>query len=530
VIRFSCPKCQTLLETADQGAGGQLTCPKCDALLQVPLPPPAKTVLGTLLPAGPAARRDTDLMTAPEPGTPGSPAASGRTRPAPPVRNPAPKSAVVCPSCGLRLKVKGNLAGRTAYCPGCGQQLSGPARQGGRASLEQPERPEHSWAGAVFAVLALGIGIVAVPVTVAFDQRSGAALAGPGLLVGFFGMFAAVLRGRGAGFGLSLAGTVVCGSVLLAALGLFGGGTTADDRRAGVGTARPADDDNKVGQEQPAPGKGKPPAKPDPRPGPEDRGLGPKLAKLVRDLKSERSADRIRAAEQLGKLKEEAKPAARALCEAATASEESVRQAALEALEKVHPRLYKPVSTLLVDNDAGNHLQAALDIKGMGEDGRAATPVVHAHLRRYRRPGDEGMFWRGGGELILGDMAALRAIAPDEPNTVKVMIELTTYEGQLYQGGQVRAAAATALGDLATRQPDRRDEIVKALVAATQYRPNYGNEWTEQPAMIAAITALGQIGPYASEAVPALRKLNLNPQRPIREAASAALEKIEPQR
>jgi len=50
VIRFACPKCKTLLETADQSAGGQLACPKCATLLRVPLPPPTRTVLGTLLP------------------------------------------------------------------------------------------------------------------------------------------------------------------------------------------------------------------------------------------------------------------------------------------------------------------------------------------------------------------------------------------------------------------------------------------------------------------------------------------------
>jgi HEAT repeat protein len=373
------------------------------------------------------------------------------------------------------------------------------------------------------------MGVAAMPSALALHEHLGPVLAGLGLLLGVVGMFTAVLRGRGTGFGLSLAGTAVCGSVLIAAVVLFGKGLLPHDRQAQTDAAKQDNGGGADKDEEPAPntGKGKPPPGTGSRPNSAD-GIGnKKVADLVRALRSERSADRIRAAEQLGKLREEAKSAARALCEAAATSEEAVRQAALEALERVHPALYKPVLTLLVDNDPSNQLLATRAIKDMGEVGKAATPVVHAHLRRNRGMTRNDALFQNNDDLILEDMAALRAIAPDEPDTLTVLMELTTYEGRFYQGGPIRAAAATALGELATRQPDRRQDIVKTLVAATQFRPKSGKEWGAQPTAIAAINALAMIGPHAKEAIPELKKLKLSSEMAIREAAAAALEKIE---
>ncbi len=194
-------------------------------------------------------------------------------------------------------------------------------------------------------------------------------------------MFTAVLRGRGLGFGLSLAGTAVCGSILLVAIVVpTGKGTSADDEHTRAETARQDDRDGVAGEKKP---RGERPGNQDTiKRGEEDE----KVAKLVRSLKSDQAADRIRAAEQLGKLKAEGKPAARALCEAAIDEDDSVRQAALEALEKVHPALYKPVSTLLVDSNAVNQISAAQTIGNMRAEGKAATPLLTAHLKRHIPP------------------------------------------------------------------------------------------------------------------------------------------------
>jgi hypothetical protein len=54
MIRYACPRCRTVLECPDQAAGSKHACPTCGQRLQVPLPPPNKTVLAPLvLPQGP---------------------------------------------------------------------------------------------------------------------------------------------------------------------------------------------------------------------------------------------------------------------------------------------------------------------------------------------------------------------------------------------------------------------------------------------------------------------------------------------
>ena len=49
MIRFSCPRCKSVLDSPDQQAGNKIECPKCQQRLQIPLPPRNKTVLGELV-------------------------------------------------------------------------------------------------------------------------------------------------------------------------------------------------------------------------------------------------------------------------------------------------------------------------------------------------------------------------------------------------------------------------------------------------------------------------------------------------
>ena len=49
VIRFQCPRCQATFEVPDSQGGYKTNCPKCSQRLQIPRPPPSKTVLAPLL-------------------------------------------------------------------------------------------------------------------------------------------------------------------------------------------------------------------------------------------------------------------------------------------------------------------------------------------------------------------------------------------------------------------------------------------------------------------------------------------------
>ena len=48
MIRYLCPKCRQLLTAKDAEAGAKLSCTQCGQRLQVPTPPPNKTMLGQL--------------------------------------------------------------------------------------------------------------------------------------------------------------------------------------------------------------------------------------------------------------------------------------------------------------------------------------------------------------------------------------------------------------------------------------------------------------------------------------------------
>jgi hypothetical protein len=77
MIRFACPRCKSVLESVDDKAGQKIACPKCQQRLQIPLPPPTRTILAPLVSSGPAPMA---IPLCPPPG-------------GPPQRSPAPQAA-----------------------------------------------------------------------------------------------------------------------------------------------------------------------------------------------------------------------------------------------------------------------------------------------------------------------------------------------------------------------------------------------------------------------------------------------------
>jgi HEAT repeat protein len=231
-------------------------------------------------------------------------------------------------------------------------------------------------------------------------------------------------------------------------------------------------------------------------------------------------------------LKERARPAARALCEATVDPSEAVRRAALEALEKVHPELYKRVVVLLVDANPHNHTQASGALRGMGKDAEAATPVLLAHLRLHSgppRPNQDTIFGLKYpyADSARADIGALAKLAPTDPEVIKLLMDLSEHlpANNPFYGGQVQLSAVEALREIGKNYPEQRKRIVPALIAAAGEEDRRRGFGAQQS--LAAIRALGDFGPDARAAVPALKKLKLHPEDAIRQAASSALEKIE---
>jgi hypothetical protein len=159
-----------------------------------------------------------------------------------------------------------------------------------------------------------------------------------------------------------------------------------------------------------------------------------------------------------------------------------------------------------------------------------------------------------GESLMVADVDALARTALDDPRVVNVFIEFTKFVEGFGGGREVRPRATAALGETAKAQPGQVRRIVQALVEATQFEPRSphsnrgdhgkgvpppaqkgdGEERQGQPHVdarqcVAAVNALAAIGPAARDAIPVLRKLKLSPQMAIRQAAIAALEKINPE-
>jgi hypothetical protein len=263
----------------------------------------------------------------------------------------------------------------------------------------------------------------------------------------------------------------------------------------------------------------KPP--PDPKDTPED----PAVAPLVKRLKGGNAADRILAANELAKLGLAARSAARDICAAATDDSKEVRQSALEALEKVRPDLAKSVTALLVDRQSS--LGAALHIERLGV---SASPAIPALIWNSK--------WGYGAGPA--NIMALAKVGPTDPEAVRAIIRHAerpaeeTLRGAFVPIGMrvvgKKEAALEALGTLTENRGSLRQEIVACLVKVLgECEAGLGDRVIGVYNSYAKTTmeSAARYGPDAKEAIPLMKKLKLNPNREVREAAASALEKID---
>ncbi|MEO2089438.1 MAG: hypothetical protein ABGY75_08070, partial [Gemmataceae bacterium] len=121
------------------------------------------------------------------------------------------------------------------------------------------------------------------------------------------------------------------------------------------------------GEKKPAPQE---PAKPE---------MDAQLTAIVQKLKSKEPKARLAAITELAAKGEAAAPAAKHLCDAMLDKSESVAIAALAAVEKVRPDLYKPLVDLCVDNGA-SRFDALLVLGKMGGDASPAANVIASRM------------------------------------------------------------------------------------------------------------------------------------------------------
>ena len=297
--------------------------------------------------------------------------------------------------------------------------------------------------------------------------------------------------------------------------------------------------------------KEEPTGRPDPKPA-DGSVLPANLKPIVARLGTGSADDRAKAANELAEMGEKALPAARALCEAALIPDQKVARAALLALERVHPQIQKPVFVLLVDEAAANHQKALTDIGQLGSQGKAAIPVLVNEIKRCQelltQPGA-----RWGQQTLLQvtnqTLRTLAKIGPEDPITVKTVVDLTTFalppRTRVFDGRRLFTSAeavSSCWSALAWRTCGKTGAAQKlimppvvALLKAEVQSANGKDEFTLVD-VIKTIEEIGntllKCGPeakpiLAAEVVPQLKELQFHKSEAVRNTASALRKKIE---
>lgn len=293
------------------------------------------------------------------------------------------------------------------------------------------------------------------------------------------------------------------------------------------------------------------------------------LESLARNLLSNPNvALRTRSADEIGRLGEKGRPAARILCQAMLDKQQAVRVAASNALEKVHPDLHPHAVTLAVDNNFENHMRAVNAISSM-ERGEAAAPIILYHLcantleaknlkskeraifsdsitRMLRE--DKELFDPKVGPsqyaltvamnrlmdrkderrldqirdrreqlplLISADIRALAKLPGPDATTVRAIANVLTADAI-----HLRLEAIIAMGDIAAANPKVRGEVFSVLFGGLKDR--------SEDVRFATLSAFRGFSDYAPRITPTLKLMKAtDPAEDVRQAATEVLKALE---
>jgi HEAT repeat protein len=209
------------------------------------------------------------------------------------------------------------------------------------------------------------------------------------------------------------------------------------------------------------------------------------------------------AANYLGEIGPPAKDAVPALLRACWDDHDAVRVAAAESLLRIDPALARRhvVAPLIkvVEREVGSTYPAIMLLRKIGPEAHAAVPALIRAL--------------GSSEGSIPQAAAEALGCMGEAGKPAVPALLARLEDESHE---VRVAAALALWRLG-----RRGAAMAALLEEVQ------NEVKECGARYQALGALAEIGPEASQALPALRRALLDRDDPSRPWVAWALWRIE---
>jgi hypothetical protein len=226
--------------------------------------------------------------------------------------------------------------------------------------------------------------------------------------------------------------------------------------------------------------------------------LDPQVAAVVDRLKAASVAERVKSAEDAGKLGEKARPAAEDLCTLALSKDQAARAAALDALEKVHPRLFphiRRIVTIAEDSARGEALEA---IGQMGRDGRPALPVILWYFEQKTR--------------IEAGLLALALIAPEQKAVIDILAQHLNYKAPTKNEQDrelaIRTAAISGLARVAEVESTQRARIVDLLMPLLK-----------GPQQLQAMVALQRCGPEAAKASAKVKELRYADMDSVQQAS-----------
>ena len=229
------------------------------------------------------------------------------------------------------------------------------------------------------------------------------------------------------------------------------------------------------------------------------------IAKCVKDLKSTDLQARLKAVE---KLTECGEGAARPLCDAMLDTNRKVAQAALVGVEKVSPKLYKPLATMALDKDVNNVRKALVDIYQLGKEARPAFGYLVARYKSEAKREQAGTSINNyAGEYL----AVISVIGGDSEECVTFFKAVATSTHPTHH------EAVIWLVEWAGADMARRKEVVPVIKARISDKA--GAEYF--------IELAGKYGALSKDMLPALKKLKLSKEMTIRDAATKAVELIE---
>ena len=237
------------------------------------------------------------------------------------------------------------------------------------------------------------------------------------------------------------------------------------------------------------------------------------LAALAKQLKSPDVKGRLKAIDGIAAKGEGAASVAGPLCDAVLDSSPKVATAAIQAVEKVRPDLYKPLTALMLDGIQENRLRGVKELGLMGEKAAPTANVLLTVLRQELAKGPLG----DGLSPMQGELfGAIRQIKPDDETTIKIYKAIAAPTNQ---HSTARAQALEFLHAWAGVVERRRRDILPLVMSGL----------SDSRCQLPCIRYLGEYGPLAKAAIASLKQLKLSSDAAVRNAATASLDKIENQ-